>query len=82
MSTDYTVLRHDGAVILLHEHSSMFDLEVDITRRPDIDIQDISPYDIATMAIKMLKAVQCNDLEALYKAVDESRREHIMGIRL
>lgn len=83
MSTDYMCYAEGNDLVTLYEHSGKLDLAVECYGVEDgAMIKDMTPEEVARMAIKMLKAAWYQDENAVQTAIDESRNEYTMGLKL
>lgn len=81
MSTEYIVHKDTFNEVALLEHSGKLDLYVDDTA--DITkIRDLTPEQVAVMALKMLKAAYYQDEEAVQLAARASRGEYQLGLMI
>jgi hypothetical protein len=82
MSTVHICYTDVAAEVALVEHSGKLDLSVDDGLGNGVDINDLTPEQVARMAIKMLKAAYYQDEEAVQIAARESREQYELGIKL
>jgi hypothetical protein len=82
MSTEYVCFNNGKSYVSLLEHSGKLDLSVDDGLGNGVDINDLTPDQVARMAIKMLLAAHYQDEEAVANAARESRERYAMRISL
>lgn len=83
MSTDYEVLKVAAHKVELLEHSGKLDLMVDnYDGQGGININDLTPHQVAAMALKMLHAAWYQDEDAVYNACTEAKKQFVMCISI
>lgn len=83
MSTQYEVFKNAAHKIELDEHSGKLDLTVDnYDGQGGININDLTPHQIATMAIKMLHVAWYQDEDAVYNACTEAKKQFTMCVTI
>jgi hypothetical protein len=82
MSTVHICYTNIAAEVALVEHSGKLDLSVDDGLGNGVDINDLTPDQVARMATKMLLAAHYQDEEAVANAARESRERYAMRISL
>lgn len=82
MSTEYVCFNNGKSYVSLLEHSGKLDLSVDDGLGSWVDVNDLTPEQVARMAIKMLKAACYQDEEAVQIAAREGREQYELGIKL
>lgn len=81
MSTEY--MCHDGGMgdtLEVREHSGV--LDVVVCDYPPTTLANLTPEQVATMALKMLKAAYYQDEEAVQLAARASRGEYQLGLMI
>lgn len=84
MSTEYTVYEDEkaGIEISLNEHSGKLDLNVTIRHVATVDINDLTPFQVAKIASNMLRAAWYQDEDAVINAIEIEGRSFQMGLSI